>query len=130
MQEINDNNRVTIAIIVTMLGINILIGLAISAWLLRPIKNLMNAAKEIEEESFNPEELDSVAQRKDELGQMARVFQEMGSTIADRQNGMKSQLSKLREEKDEAKKIAIASQMGQSNSLQQILSRARSLRSK
>ena len=66
MQEINDNNRVTIAIIVTMLGINILIGLAISAWLLRPIKNLMNAAKEIEEESFNPEELDSIAQRKDE----------------------------------------------------------------
>ena len=61
---------------------------------------------------------------------MARVFQEMGSTIADRQKGMKSQLSKLREEKDEAKKIAIASQMGQSNSLQQILSRARSLRSK
>ncbi len=130
MEEIDSNNRFTLVIIVIMLGVNILIGLAIATWLLRPIKNLMNAAKEIEEESFKPEELDSVAQRNDELGQMARVFQEMGSTIAERQNGMKNQLSKLREEKDEAKKIAIASQMGQTNSLQSILSRSRAARNK
>ncbi len=128
MQEIDANNRFTLIIIVIMLGLNILIGLAISAWLLRPIKNLTKAAKEIEEESFDPEQLNSVAQRKDELGQMARVFQEMGSTIAERQNGMKSQLRKLREEKDEAKKMAIASQMGQGNSLQSILSRSRAAR--
>ncbi|PZO37087.1 MAG: hypothetical protein DCF19_19885 [Pseudanabaena frigida] len=128
MQEIDANNNVTVVIIAIMLGINILIGLAIATWLLRPIKNLMNAAKQIEEESFDPEELTSVAQRKDELGQMARVFQEMGSTIAERQQGMKSQLRKLREEKDEAKKAAIASQMGQTNSLQSILSRSRAAR--
>jgi len=128
MQEIDTNNRVTLIIIVIMLGANILIGLAIATWLLRPIKDLMTAAKEIEEESFNPEELASVAQRQDELGQMARVFQEMGSTIAERQNGMKSQLSKLRAEKDEAKKAAIASQMGQTNSVESLLSRARALR--
>jgi hypothetical protein len=128
MQEIDTNNRVTLIIIVIMLGVNILIGLAIASWLLRPIKDLMTAAKGIEEESFNAEELDSVAQRQDELGQMARVFQEMGSTIAERQNGMKNQLSKLRAEKDEAKKAAIASQMGQSNSVESLLSRARSLR--
>ncbi|MEA5476407.1 cache domain-containing protein [Pseudanabaena galeata UHCC 0370] len=128
MQEIDTNNRVTLVIIMIMLGVNILIGLAIASWLLRPIKNLMTAAKEIEEESFNPEELASVAQRQDELGQMARVFQEMGSTIAERQNGMKSQLSKLRAEKDEAKKAAIASQMGQTNSVESLLSRSRALR--
>ncbi len=128
MQEIDTNNRVTLVIIVIMLGVNILIGLAIASWLLRPIKNLMTAAKEIEEESFNPEELASVAQRQDELGQMARVFQEMVSTIAERQNGMKSQLSKLRAEKDEAKKAAIASQMGQTNSVESLLSRSRALR--
>ena len=128
MQEVDANNRFTLMIIVIMLGLNILIGLAISAWLLRPIKNLMISAKNIEEDSFEPEELDSVAQRKDELGQMARVFQEMGSTIVERQNGMKSQLRKLREEKDEAKKMAIASQMGQGNSLQSILSRSRAAR--
>lgn len=128
MQEIDANNRFTLIIIVIMLGVNILIGLAISAWLLRPIKNLMISAKNIEEDSFEPEELDSVAQRQDELGQMARVFQEMGSTIAERQNGMKSQLRQLREEKDEAKKMAIASQMGQGNSLQSILNRSRATR--
>jgi hypothetical protein len=41
---------------------------------------------------------------------------------------MKNQLSKLRAEKDEAKKAAIASQMGQSNSVESLLSRARALR--
>ena len=130
MQEIDTNNRVTLMIIVTMLGLNILIGLAISTWLLRPIKNLMIAAKDIEEESFNPEDLTSVAQRKDELGQMARVFQEMGNTIIERQNGMKSQLSKMREEKDEAKKAALSLQTGQTYSLPSLLSRSRAARSK
>ncbi|MFM7600753.1 MAG: cache domain-containing protein [Pseudanabaena sp.] len=128
MQEIEANQRNTLIIIVIMLGANILIGLAISSWLLRPIKNLMTAAKEIEEESFNPEGLASVAQRQDELGQMARVFQDMGSTIAERQSGLKSQLSKLRAEKDEATKAAIASQMGQTNSVESLLRRARAVR--
>ncbi|WP_055076605.1 cache and HAMP domain-containing protein [Pseudanabaena sp. 'Roaring Creek'] len=130
MQYIDANNRATIMITVVMLSVNILIGLAVSAWLLRPIKNLMTAAKEIEEESFNSDKLESVAHRKDEIGQMARVFQEMGSTIVERQNGMKTQLKQLREEKDEAKKAAIASQMGQNNSIQSILSRSRAARGK
>ncbi len=130
MEEIDANNRLTIGIIVIMLGVNIIIGLAIASWLLKPIKELMNAAKEIEEETFNPEELQDVATRQDELGQMARVFQEMGNTIAERQQGMLSQLHKLRLEKDEAKKAAIASQMGQTNSLQLILQRSRAVREK
>ena len=130
MAEIDANNRLTIGIIVIMLGVNIVIGLAIAAWLLRPIKELMNAAKEIEEETFNPDALQSVATRQDELGQMARVFQEMGSTVAERQQGMLSQLHKLRAEKDEAKKAAIASQMGKNNSLQLILQRSRAVREK
>ncbi|PZV13995.1 MAG: hypothetical protein DCF20_13845 [Pseudanabaena sp.] len=130
MQEIDANRRFTLIVIVIMLGANIVIGLAIASWLLRPIKDLMSAAKKIEEDSFDPEELATVAERKDELGQMARVFQEMGSTILERQNGMKRQLSKLRAEKDEAKKMAIASQMGLGNSLQSILNRSRAARNK
>ncbi|NMF59702.1 PDC sensor domain-containing protein [Pseudanabaena yagii] len=130
MKEIDDNNRVTLIIIVIMLGINILIGLAIASWLLGPIKNLMIAAKEIEEDSFNPEGLETITTRKDELGQMARVFQEMGSTIAERNHGLKTQLNKLREDNDEAKKAAMNSSMGSQNSLKSILSRSRAARSK
>ena len=130
MQEIDTNNQATFVIILIMLSVNILVGLAIATWLLNPIKNLMNAAKDIEEESFNPEELTSVAKRNDELGQMARVFQEMGSTIAERQQGMKSQLRQLRQEKDEASKAAFNLQMGQTYSLPSLLSRSRAARSK
>ena len=130
MQEIDANNQATFVIILIMLGVNILVGLAIATWLLNPIKNLMNAAKDIEEESFNPEELTSVAKRNDELGQMARVFQEMGSTIAERQQGMKSQLRQLRQEKDEASKAAFNLQTGQTYSLPSLLSRSRAARSK
>lgn len=130
MQEIDTNNQATFVIILIMLSVNILVGLAIATWLLNPIKNLMNAAKDIEEESFNPEELTSVAKRNDELGQMARVFQEMGSTIAERQQGMKSQLRQLRQEKDEASKAAFNLQTGQTYSLPSLLSRSRAARSK
>lgn len=130
MEEIDANNRFTLIVVVIVLGINILVGLIISAWLLHPIKNLMTAAKEIEADSFNPEGLATITNRNDELGQMARVFQEMGSTITDRSQGMKRQLNKLREENDEAKKAAISSSAGQSNSLQSILSRSKAARSK
>ncbi len=130
MKEIDDNNRVTLIIIIIMLGVNILIGLVIASWLLRPIKNLMIAAKEIEEDSFNPEGLAAITTRKDELGQMARVFQEMGSTIAERNHGLKTQLNKLREDNDEAKKAAMNSSVGSQNSLKSILSRSRAARSK
>ena len=113
-----------------MLAINILIGLLIASWLLLPIKKLMIAAKEIETDSFDPDGLTKITTRNDELGQMARVIQVMGSTISDRNQGMKSQLKKLREENDNAKKIAMSASSGQNNSLQSILSRSRSARSK
>ena len=130
MQEIDNNNRITLIIIVIMLAINILIGLLIASWLLLPIKKLMIAAKEIETDSFDPDGLTKITTRNDELGQMARVIQVMGSTISDRNQGMKSQLKKLREENDKAKKIAMSASSGQNNSLQSILSRSRSARSK
>jgi hypothetical protein len=60
---------------------------------------------------------------------MARVFQEMGSTVAERNQGLKLQLNKLREDNDEAKKAAMSLSMG-SNSLKSILSRARAARNK
>lgn len=130
MQEIDTTNRFTLMMIVAMLGVNIVLGLAISTWLLRPIKSLMQAAKQIEDDSFNPEKLDSVANRKDELGQMARLFQEMGNTITERHSGMKNQLSKLREEKEKATMAIIDSQMGLNNWAKSILSRSRSARNK
>ena len=128
MKEIDANNLFNLVVVVIMLFINVAIALVVSGWLLRPIKGLMTAAQEIEADAFNPEELDAIALRDDELGQMARVFQGMGSAVADRQEGLKGQLEKLRKEKEEASKLASDPRFGKNNSLQSILSRARAAR--
>lgn len=128
MKEIDANNLFNLVVVVIVLFINVAIALVVSGWLLRPIKGLMKAAQDIETDSFNPEELDTIALREDELGQMARVFQGMGNAVVDRQEGMKSQLEKLRKEKEEASKLASDPRSGKTNSLQSILSRARAAR--
>ena len=128
MKEIDANNLFNLVVVVIVLFINVAIALVVSGWLLRPIKGLMTAAQEIEADAFNPEELDAIALRDDELGQMARVFQGMGSAVADRQEGLKGQLEKLRKEKEEASKLASDPRFGKNNSLQSILSRARAAR--
>jgi HAMP domain-containing protein len=128
MEEISASNRNTLIIIIATLAISIAVGLLLARWLLNPMERLNKAAKAIEDQEFTDQHLAGLVNRQDEIGQMSRVFQRMGNVVFAREKGMIDQLSQLRQESDQAKKAAMAAKIGQSNDLQNLLTKARSVR--
>jgi class 3 adenylate cyclase len=65
-------------------------GVLISIWMARretaPLLTITGAAEALEEDRFNPEELDAVSQRNDELGRLASVFQNMAREVLARKD--------------------------------------------
>ncbi|MEB3828865.1 cache domain-containing protein [Phormidium sp. CCY1219] len=130
MGPVQAQTRVTIILLAIALVVAIFLGIAIARWLIRPILRLSAAAQDIEAEHFKPENLADVTRRNDEVGQLARVFQDMASRIYAREQGMKQQLQQLKSESDKAKKAIMLSQLTESDYLQELLVRSRKARSK
>jgi MinD-like ATPase involved in chromosome partitioning or flagellar assembly/DNA-binding response OmpR family regulator len=71
---------------------------------LQQVSQVTAAAADVEAERFEPESLDSVATRDDELGQMARVFQRMAREVYEREQRLKAQVQELRIQIDQVMK--------------------------
>ncbi len=71
---------------------------------LEGVKALQAAASAVESGTFLAEGLNSVVARTDELGTLARVFQRMASEVQAREERLKTQLTQLQIEIDEARK--------------------------
>jgi methyl-accepting chemotaxis protein len=102
---------------VSFTGIFAVIALLIS-WLLKktviqPITPLAKLAQEISNDEINSEspvelnlsQLNRVARRFDELGQLARVFQLMTEVVRSREQTLKQQVQQLRQENESADKL-------------------------
>lgn len=76
---------------------------------LEQVKVVMSAAAAVEENRFEASTLDSLAQRDDALGQLARVFQRMAREIRLREEKLKQQVTELKialNETNQKKKVA------------------------
>lgn len=71
---------------------------------MQQFKRVIAAAREVELGVFQPESLNHVAQRTDELGQLARVFQDMTRQVYHREQQLKQTVQELRIEIDQVKK--------------------------
>lgn len=74
----------------------------IDCW--RQAARVTAAAAAIQSQSFEPESLDEMAGRPDELGQLAQAFQEMARQISVREQHWQQQVQQLRLEIDQAGK--------------------------
>jgi nitrate/nitrite-specific signal transduction histidine kinase len=73
------------------------------------VEKVTAAAAAVERNAFEPRLLDEVAGRSDELGQLARVFQNMAERVKTREESLKKQVEELRIEIDktrQAKQVA------------------------
>ena len=86
------------------------------------------AAAAIEAGAFDPGQLESVAQRQDELGRLARVFQRMGKEVQAREDRLKTQVLQLRIEIDEAKKKKQVAEVVESEYFKELQEKAKLLR--
>jgi DNA-binding response OmpR family regulator len=88
------------------------------------------AAAAVESGTFHAEALAAVAGRPDELGTLARVFQRMASEVRAREERLKHQLTQLRIEIDEARKVKHVEEITSGGFFQDLRGRADALRAR
>ena len=87
------------------------------------------AAVAVEEGIYEPASLNEVAQRTDELGQLARIFQTMVKEVSAREQRLKAEIRTLHIQIDEVKKAHEVSAITESDYFQELMKRAGELRS-
>jgi HAMP domain-containing protein len=110
----------------------LLVGLASSVLLARrvtePVTALTDAAVAVEAGAFDPQELAPVAERKDELGGLARLFQRMAREVQAREEQLRQQLQRLRIEIDESKRKQQVEEITDSDYFRKLSKKAEDLR--
>lgn len=116
-----------------ILGICVLIfaaalGSLLSMRIIRPVVTVIDVAAKIEQGKYDLEQLDPVAQRTDEMGQLARVFQRMANEVHSRERQLQRQVAQLKIEIDEAKRQTEVAQIVDSDVFKNLQERAQRLR--
>ncbi len=91
---------------------------------LRDVSRVTHAASAVDEGSFTAEMLAEVSQRRDELGQLARVFEKMAREVVAREQRFKQQIETLRIEIDETKKARQVAELTETDFFQKLQARA------
>jgi len=86
------------------------------------------AAVAVEAGVYEPESIDEVARRTDELGQLARVFQRMTREVYAREQRLKQQVAELRIEIDQTRQARQVAEITGTDYFQQLQKKARELR--
>jgi two-component system cell cycle response regulator len=97
---------------------------------LQQVGRVTAAAAAIKANTFQPESLDEVARRSDELGQLALVFQEMARQVYAREQQLQRQVQQLRIEIDQERRAREVAEITESDYFQQLLGRADELRNR
>ena len=95
---------------------------------LRNVAVVTDAAGAVEAGTFTPEDLAEVSERRDALGQLARVFQRMAAEVYAREQRLKQQVQQLTIELDEARQAHQVAEITESDYFQQLQATAADLR--
>jgi len=95
---------------------------------LEQVNRVIEAAAAVEEGTFECDSLNPVAGRKDALGQLARVFQNMARQVYAREQSLRRQLQELQIEIDEAKKARQVAEITETEYFRDLCAKAQRLR--
>ncbi len=129
LEDIRRNNR---WLYVTVSGF-IVLAAGLAVWLsgraiAQPLLRIAEAASAIEAGRFSEVDLKTTSRRRDELGQLARVFQGMSDEVFAREQRLKQQVQELKIEIDESKRREQVSEIVESDFFQDLQSKARAIR--
>ncbi len=94
------------------------------------VGHVVEAAGAVENETFEPESLDAVAEREDALGQLARVFQRMAREVRAREQALREQVQQLRIEIDGAQAARQVAEITETDYFQDLQRKVDELRSR
>lgn len=118
--------QLVMSISVLILGVGA--GLMLSRRLVRPVEDVTKAAIDLGNNEFAPEQLDRAAKRTDEVGELARTFQRMGTELAERERRLRDQVAKLKVEVDRSKLAKSVEEITESDYFQRIKAQADEIR--
>lgn len=124
------NLQLGVLVAACVLVAGLLASVVLTRWVTGPVSHLTAAAAAVEAEAFEAESLKATAGRRDELGQLARVFQRMAAEVQARAERLRRQVHELRIEIDEVKKERQVAEITETAYFQQLQEKARRLRAK
>jgi two-component system cell cycle response regulator len=95
---------------------------------LEQVSRVTHAAAALEEDRFDPDDLETVAIRDDALGVLARSFARMAGEVRAREDRLRREVAELRIEIDEAKQAQRVAEITGSDYFQDLRGRAAELR--
>ena len=97
---------------------------------LRNVDRVTSAAVAVEAGEFDPKTIEQVAAREDELGQLARVFQQMAREVQAREQRLKQEVQQLRIEIDETRTARQVAEITETDYFRDLQRKADQLRSR
>jgi HAMP domain-containing protein len=128
MAKIQENSRTTFLLCLGSLVVASIVGLLTARRLTRPILTLSSAATAIEAETYTPELLATEIKRKDEFGQLARIFYAMAEQVRTRSGDLRDKIRQLEVEVDQTKREASIDDTDDALMIRELLERAREVR--
>ena len=130
--EIKKNEMILRTLIIVLIIVSLGVAMYLSdRVIVRPIIKLNKAAKQVAEQKFSRESLQGLLERRDEIGELANMLNEMAQQVDGREEGLRKQLNQLQRE-TERKQIeqsqATPTATDGKNSPYLLLQRAQSLR--
>ncbi len=115
-----------LSVVVLLLGLAL--GFVVSRRITKPVDQITAAARDLADGAFDPSTLDAAAERSDEVGDLARTFQRMGTEIIDRERRLREQVERLTIEIDRSRVSEQVAQITESEYFQELRARADELR--
>jgi adenylate cyclase len=130
MGQIQENSRTTILLCLGSLVIASIVGLFTARRLTRPILTLSTAATAIEAETYAPEMLETEIKRKDEFGQLARIFYAMAEQVKTRSGDLRDKIRQLEVQMDQTNRSGLSQESEDTLMIRELLERASQIRSR
>lgn len=109
-------------------GILVAVVYLIARQIVRPVLVITDTAAAIEDGEFELSVLDAVKSRPDEIGQLARIFQNMAKQVYQREQRLKRQVAELTIEIDQARKEQQVAEITETDYFKELTKKARDLR--
>ncbi|MEL7085108.1 MAG: HAMP domain-containing protein [Cyanobacteria bacterium J06597_1] len=94
--ELNENFVRSAILAFSLVAVTAVLGvIASTRWIASPVSRLGQAARDIEGNQFDPDSIDHLTERSDELGQLAKLFRRMGMAIDRRMTGFSEEIEHL-----------------------------------
>lgn len=131
LEQINRNQQILLIVVGSLIIVAATSAVFLSDRLIaQPILAITKAAASIEAEKFELESLEPVTKRTDELGQLARVFQQMAREVYEREQRLKKQVIDLQIEIDQTKRERQVAEITETDYFQELQKKAKKLRKK